>query len=166
MFLHFVTIPVITTLSTSVQASILELPAKNTTIAWSSSNSTAPLNSWPPAPFTVSIFNHPNDFIKFLWLTKPPHPVDDKAILGALQELGQTLARAGNPNDPVIFNQRVFKDVILDVRPFGSHPPITKALFSMILATVDRFFYGFGPVWFDSQIERGGKAVATFDLLF
>lgn len=165
MLLKRSTVPIYLVCCVFVRASVLRLASGSSTLPLHLSNSTALHTTWPLASLAMPIFAFRGDFIRVTRRTVPPHPTDDNAILRSLEILERSFAKTDKNGDPIILNQHIFEELVVDVRPLGAHPPISRILFTMVLTTIHIFFFGFGPVWSDSQIESGGEAVATFDIL-
>ena len=125
---------------------------------------------WPfSTPFEVPILDSgTRDILNFTWYEFSPTPPDRDKILNSIKLAAERIIsyhKLANPMASDLVDVMV-GDIVLNLRNEVGQQCITYDNFLQIMNTVSRLFRNNGPVWFDSQIERGGKVIAFFELLF
>ena len=69
-------------------------------------------------------------------------------------------------SDPISYDMDIVDGLVLDLHPLDDDRFISKRAFIRICGTISILFDHYGPVWLDSNIERGGQVIGNFSLSF
>jgi len=147
---------------TPIDAPILQLPSQNATLTPSTSNSTLSLDDWPRWPLRQRV--SPNIVISIGWTDDPGTPERRQKIANSLTELRDDLQARGTPEDPMFFNKKGFRDIVLDLKSFSRRPRIVRVELVEVLGTVLALMEERGFVRFSSEIEVDGQRRARFSV--